>query len=260
MVEEMIVLTSFKPFRDRVGFIQMRAIENWKKTFPGARIVDFQHEVRTPVEGVERLVVEGEVGHPPTFNAIADWVAQNCRGEICLYLNADILFEGCERCERCERFLPDWDFLGVGQRIDTLPEGGHLLHRPSGMDYFFFRAGMFADLPQTVVGRAYYDCALVAWCLRRGVKVVDLTAVVTALHQWHDYSHVSSGRKEVFEGAEAKANKANNELVDFGPHIADAPYAMMTDGKLVPNPKRSWLRQHGYWKLWNLLTRGGKNW
>lgn len=250
----MIVLTSFKPFRDRVGFIQMRAIENWKKMFPGARIVDFQHETRTPVEGVERLVVEGEAGHPPTFNAIADWAAQNCRGEVCLYLNADILFE------KYELKFPDGDFLGIGQRIDTLPEGGQRLHRPSGMDYFFFRAGMFADLPQTVVGRAYYDCALVAWCLRRGVKVVDLTAVVTALHQWHDYSHVSSGRKEVFEGAEAKANKAKNELADFGPHIADAPYAMTTDGKIIPNPKCSWLRQHGYWKLWNILTRGGKSW
>lgn len=241
----------------------MRAVENWTQTFPGARIVDFQHEERTPVDGVERLVLGGEVGHPPTFNAIADWAAQNCRGEICLYLNADILFEkfdGVETFERFEKFLPEGDFLGVGQRIDTLPEGGRRLHRPSGMDYFFFRAGMFADLPQTVVGRAYYDCALVAWCLRKGVKVVDLTAVVSVLHQWHDYSHVSTGRKEVFEGVEAKANKENNDLVDFGPHIADAPYAMTAGGMIISNHKRSWLRQHGHWKLWNLLTRGGKNW
>lgn len=259
----MIVLTSFKPFRDRVGLIQMRAIENWKKTFPGARIVDFQHETRTPVEGVERLVVEGVVGHPPTFNAIADWTAQNCRGEVCLYLNADILFEkfeGSEKFEEFEKHLPEGNFLGIGQRIDALSEGGLRLHRPSGMDYFFFRAGMFADLPQTIVGRAYYDCALVAWCLRRDVKVVDLTTVVSVIHQWHNYLHVPCGRREVFEGPEAQANKANNELEDFGPHIADAPYAMTTDGKIIPNPKRSWLRQHGYWKLWNILTRGGKSW
>lgn len=234
----MRLFTSYKPFVGRVGEIQSRARENWKSRFPCAEIVD----------------VQGENG-PPTFTQIASRVRP---GEPVLYSNGDILFEA--GVETVLANLPSSPFLGIGQRTDWLENGQKVLHRPSGMDYFFFRGGMFSDLPTTVVGRAYYDSALVAWALRKRVPVIDLTSVLTVVHQWHDYGHVSDGRKGVFEGAEARANWENNGLRDFGPHVADAPLMMTASGRIVPNVRWGHLRRAGAWRTWNLLTRGGRFW
>ena len=234
----MRIFTSYKPFVGRVGEIQMLARENWKSRFPSAEIAD----------------VQGESG-PPDFAQIA---ARASAGEIALYCNGDILFES--GVETVLSNLPDGDFLAVGQRIDWLEDGTRERHRPSGMDYFFFRGGMFADLPPTVVGRAYYDSALVAWALRKGLPVIDLTPALKVVHQWHDYGHVKDGRKGVFAGTDARANKTNNNLPHFGPHIADAGFMMTREGKIVPNARLGRLRRSGRWGLWNVLTRGGRLW
>lgn len=249
----MVVLTSFKHFAGRAGLIQARSIARWREL--GWHIVDFQNEARTPIEGVKRIVVEGDENVPPKFNQVAEWARRNCPDEICIYTNADILFEG--NVELVVGSLPAADFLAIGQRTDTFPDGGSELHRPTGIDYFFFRGGMFGDLPETIVGRAYYDCALVNWALKKRVPVIDLTSVLTAIHQWHDYGHVKNGKEEVYEGDVAQTNKRNNGLPDFGPHIADATMAMLPTGRIVPNPRESWLRRRGHWQLWNVLTRGG---
>ena len=232
----MKILTSYKPFVGRAGEIQTRARRNWEML------------------GLEVVDVQGVAG-PPEFG---DVLKQVLPGEVVVYSNGDILFEN--GLETVVRNLPEGEFLAVGQRIDLLPDGTRRLHGPSGMDYFFFRGGMFSDLPRTIVGRAYYDSALVAWALRKKIPVIDLTAVLRVVHQWHDYGHVAGGRKAVFEGADAQANKLNNELPHFGPHIADATCMMTRAGKIVPNVRCGRLRKSGKWSLWNILTRGGRIW
>ena len=144
-------------------------------------------------------------GAPPEFSHIAKVAFADEGATTCLYVNADILFgeEVTDVISWCEQ--QSEDFLVIGRRMDELPDGSRRLHRPSGMDYFFFRAGMYCDLPKTIVGRAYYDCALLAYCLRRGIRVVDASDVLEAIHQWHDYAHVQGGRSEVFSGADAAA-------------------------------------------------------
>lgn len=230
------ILTSFKPFVGRACEIQTRSRLNWE------------------VLGLEVRDVQGVAG-PPEFG---DVLKQVLPGEVVVYSNGDILFE--DGLETVVRNLPKGEFLAVGQRLDLLPDGTRRLHGPSGMDYFFFRGGMFSDLPRTIVGRAYYDSALVAWALRKKIPVIDLTAVLRVVHQWHDYGHVAGGRKAVFEGADAQANKLNNELPHFGPHIADATCMMTRAGKIVPNVRCGRLRKSGKWSLWNILTRGGRIW
>lgn len=230
------ILTSFKPFVGRACEIQTRSRLNWEAL------------------GLEVRDVQGVAG-PPEFG---DVLKQVLPGEVVVYSNGDILFE--DGLETVVRNLPNGEFLAVGQRLDLFPDGTRRLHGPSGMDYFFFRGGMFSDLPRTIVGRAYYDSALVAWALRKKIPVIDLTAVLRVVHQWHDYGHVAGGRKAVFEGADAQANKLNNELPHFGPHIADATCMMTRAGKIVPNVRCGRLRKSGKWSLWNILTRGGRIW
>lgn len=231
------ILTSFKSFIGRVGEIQTCARLNWE------------------VLGLEVRDVQGVAG-PPEFGEV---LKQVLPGEVVVYSNGDILFE--DGLETVVRNLPNGEFLAVGQRLDLFPDGTRRLHGPSGMDYFFFRGGMFSDLPRTIVGRAYYDSALVAWALRKKIPVIDLTAVLRVVHQWHDYGHVAGGRKAVFEGADAQANKLNNELPHFGPHIADATYEMRWRNEVeveIVRRRVGFLRKHGFWSLWNILTRGGR--
>lgn len=238
----MTVFTSLKPEGSpRIREVQDAARTNWRARF-----------------GVEPVAFAGE---PPEFSEVVRRGADAADADgVILYANADVLFgEEVRRVVAWCRAQEE-DFLVVGRRTDLLPDGRRVVHRPSGMDYFFFRRGMFRDLPRTVVGRAYYDCALLAHCLRRGIRVIDASDVLEVEHQWHDYGHVAGGRAEVFSGEAAVANKRNNALRDFGPHLADVAWRFVREGdglKVVPK-RVPLLRRLGCRRLWNLLTRGGR--
>lgn len=237
----MTILTALKPFVGRVAEVQACALANWKLRFPDAEIVD----------------VQGEAG-PPDFADIVRRAADGA-GDVLVYANADILFPpaAADVARWCEAQADD--FLVVGRRTDELEGGQREPHRPSGMDYFFFRKGMFSDLPETRMGRAYCDSALLAHCLRCGIRVVDASDVLDVVHQFHVYGHVAGGRDEVFAGADAMANKRNNRLRDFGPHLADVGERFVWKGgslAVVRKPVCP-LRRLGLWGLWNRLFRGG---
>jgi len=61
------------------------------------------------------------------------------------------------------------------------------------IDYFAFSRGLYPAMPPLAVGRFWWDNWLV-WKVRSmGAPVVDASAVVTAVHQNHDYSHTTYG-------------------------------------------------------------------
>lgn len=258
---EMTIFTALKPNEGRIAEIQARSQANWRECFPDCEIVD--------------------VGENRRFDQI---LARLRPGEVAAWINADILFvnsedqrngEGrgvAETLAACFAALKERKKgLVVGQRTDLLPGGQMELHRPSGMDYFFFTKETFEGLPPVVMGRSYCDSALVAHCLRKRIPVIDATKVITALHQWHDYAHVDGGREEVFSGEEALANKRENGLHDFGPHVADAGWRFeavdeveRTGGGGQRTCRLSVVKRHvpvlrrlGLWGMWNRVTRGG---
>ncbi len=233
------LFTALKPAQGDVARIQSVALANWRERLPNCEIITFE-------------------GEPPLFAEVIRRSAA-CEGDVIIYANADILFAPEIGA------IVEWsaeqkrDYLIVGRRTDILAGGQREVHRPSGMDYFIFRKGMFSDLPETRVGRAYYDSALLAYCLRRKICVIDASGVLEVLHQYHDYGHLAGGRSEVFGGAVARANKQNNRLLDFGPHIADVREQFVWRGEsLSVVPKRvNLLRRLGLWGLWNRIYRGG---
>lgn len=232
------IYTSLKSGEGRVREIQARALANWRAL------------------GCEVVTLAG----PVAFEAVARAAAEGA-SPVCAWCNADILFDDGLNDVVAWCAAQAEDYLIVGQRTDLLEGGQRELHRPSGMDYFIFRKGMFRDLPPTVMGRSYCDSALVAYCLRRGIRAIDATDVMTVTHQWHDYGHVAGGRAEVFGGEAAQANRRNNGLRDFGPHIADVKERFeKREGfeALRAVPKRvPLLRRMGLRGVWNRLTRGG---
>ena len=115
---------------------------------------------------------------------------------------------------------------------------------------------MFKDLSKVTMGRAYCDNALVAYCLRRNIPVIDASFALRVEHQFHDYGHIAGGRSSVGHGEEAMSNKRDNGLRDFGPNVLDATHTLLPDGRIVPNIRK----RPACWGVWNLLTRGGKYW
>lgn len=243
MANDMAIFAALKPMEGRAEEMQRRSLANWHDAFRPSALVEFE-------------------GPLFPFAEMVKMVERDSDADILMYANADILFDKTQIAAIWEMWggqLPDVlgdKFLLSGQRVDILEAGTKRLHRPSGMDYFVFRRGMFRDLPRVVMGRAYCDNALLAYCLRRGVPVVDASFALRVEHQFHDYGHIAGGRNAVWEGDEAMANKRNNNLRDFGPNVLDATYTLLTDGRIVPNIRR----RPKCWGLWNFLTRGGKYW
>ena len=243
MQEEFAIFTSLKPAEGRAKSIQERSLANWQDVFCGAAFIEFEGPLVPFAEMIKKVEHDSDAG-------------------ILMYANADILFSKTQVNEMAkswnELFMPPLagEFLLTGQRVDILEDGSRRLHRPSGMDYFIFRRGMFRDLPRVVMGRAYCDNALLAYCLRRGMPVVDASFALRVEHQFHDYGHIAGGRKAVWEGDDAVANKRNNALRNFGPNVLDATHTLLPDGRIVPNIRK----RPRCWGLWNFLTRGGKWW
>ena len=243
MSEGLAIFTTMKLGIGRAQEIQARALSNWTNVFSGAVIEEFD-------------------GPLIPFAEMVDKVEHSSHADVLIYVNADILFDE-SRVHNLWRILGgsphgvfERDFLLTGQRIDILECGQKRLHRPSGMDYFVFRRGMFHDLPRVLMGRAYCDNALVAYCLRKGIPVIDASFALRVEHQFHDYGHVAGGRKTVWQGEDAVANKRNNGLRDYGPNVLDATHTLLPDGALVPNIRK----RPQCWGLWHFITRGGKWW
>ena len=269
---ELVIFTSFKPFVGDAAILQGRSLANWRLILPMAQIVNFETKsaIVEDYPATINTVQLDEQGRVPSFGAMVKSLIDHTDADLFLYVNGDILFD--KTILTALRSVPPYDFLLTGQRIDRNEQGERCLHRPSGMDYFLFRRGMFANLPSVTMGRAYCDSALVADCLRRSIPVIDASFAVRVEHQYHYYGHIEGGRESVWNGADARQNLKDNGLRPFAPHCIDATQTLLSDGRIVPTIRPSLLRRleislyyrHGWrWcppfnALWNLVTRGGR--
>jgi hypothetical protein len=97
-----------------------------------------------------------------------------------------------------------------------------------GIDYFVFPRHLLTLVPDgLVVGRAGWDNWPLYEARLRKAWVVDVTPVVMAIHQDHDYSHHPAGRRGVYKGVEAQRNytliggSLNALTVQDATHILD---------------------------------------
>ena len=279
-------LSSPKAFSGPADIIQRNAILSWKKTHPRAEVIIYGDSV-----GTANVCHELEVQHVPDiqcspsgvpyFNGIVEHARLHARYDIQVYLNSDILMSPMVIS------LPGQigfsSFLIVGQRLD-LSEGicvdmaeagwqnelaqlaqtnGVELHGPSGTDYFIFTRGLWKGLSPLVIGRAGYDGALLAYCLRKNVPIIDATYSLPALHQFHGYGHVVGAVKEVFLGEDATNNKTLHGIKHSAPLISDSTWRL-NEGRLLADPARGdyvrrlelYVRFNKRWETSALLIRG----
>ncbi len=218
-----------KAFRGHMEVIQRNAIQSWTLLRPRVEIILLGDE-----HGTERVaktlalrhvpgIARNDYGTPLLDDVLRQASRVSTQETLC-YVNADIvlmdnLLGAVESVRRRKE-----SFLVVGQRWDidlrepfdfssgwetrlraSVAAQGRL-HPPTGMDYFVFSRGLWGDVPPFAIGRTVWDNWLVYRARARHASVVDATERVTAVHQDHDYSHLSAGAGDVWKGPEAADN------------------------------------------------------
>lgn len=75
------------------------------------------------------------------------------------------------------------------------------------IDYFVFTRKIYEEaLPPFVIGRVFWDNWLLWKVLSSRYPVVDVSPVVLAVHQNHDYGYHPQGKAGVFHGEESSRN------------------------------------------------------
>ncbi len=247
-----------KPFRGHIGIIQRNAIQSWKLVHPDAEVILFGNE-----EGAAEAARDLSARHEPEvernslgtplLSSLFDRADRLARHDRLCFLNADILLTDDflaastrlakmhERSlmvgRRCDVDITQpWDFSQPdwGERLRSLARERGKLRPPQWIDFFVFPRGLLSgQVPPFAVGRPGYDNWLL-WKVRSmNVPVVDVTQVVLAIHQNHDYSHHPGGQKGLWQDVEAQQNYALLGKGHFAT-IDNATHLLTPDG-LRPN-------------------------
>jgi len=258
-----------KPFVPPFDVIQGRAIRSWKALGPDVQVILAGDE-----KGIAEAAREFGVDHVPEiartpeggllFGDLVERCLTISRHELIAYVNADILLLPNILTAACA--VPFPRFLMAGYRLDLPENPRHIdldkdlatqlrvpgavaeLKLTTGCDYFVFTRETWRDVPRLVIGRAGIENGLIHKALLDGIPVVDSTLAVTAVHQFHNYSHLAGGRGVAFEGPDAQAN-----LASCGPVRAHPRDAMLVliGGEIVRAPWRGdWFRRFFVLRPW----------
>lgn len=246
------VFTIPKPFTDpHITLIQRNAISSWKSLGKEVEVLLLGDDAGVAEAAEEFAVVHiGDAAKNEFGTPLLDWAfktaAQRGSGDLTCYTNADIIL--------LEDFLPalqrlprDRPYLGIGRRWNCDVSGEMDFGNPEalrrwvassgnldegrGSDLFISPRGTDFAMPAFAVGRPGWDNWLIGKALRLGIPVIDLTPSVTAVHQNHDYSHVSQRTGSDWEGPEADRNRALGGWIDRYTHTpANATHLLERDG------------------------------
>ena len=240
-----------KPFRGHVRITQRNAIHSWTLLKPAPEIFLMGDE-----EGVSETAEEFKVRHlafiernefgTPLVSSIFEEAERAATQEVMCYLNADILLlsDFTEAVERVQSKMPQSLMVGRRWNLDIkkpidfnanwkdwlLTELAHRgkLYYHFAIDYFVYPKGIWGEIPSFAIGRPGWDI----WMLYRAhvlnVPMVDLTKMVSVVHQNHDYSHHPEGWLGASKGKEAKQNF--ELLGEISYSLLDAQYCLTEKG------------------------------
>jgi len=262
-----------KAFRGHIGVIQRNALNSWIRLGQGVQVILFGND-----DGVAEAAREAGAEHvsdialtefgTPLLNFAFSTAARIARNPLLCYVNGDIIFTDelirAVNSIRKRHFVmvgrrwnvdivDPWDFSDLKWREKLLKfahEHG-TLYRDDAIDYFVFpRDSKLTILPPFAVGRPGWDNYFLFRCRQLGYPLIDATAVVTAVHQNHDYAHVPNGTGRDWAGPEADANL--NLIKDTSQKfiITDATHRLTESGlKRASDPEYSRRRGARYLAL-----------
>jgi hypothetical protein len=219
------IFTCPKKFEKKIGVIQTNAINSWKSLDPKIQIILIGNDP-TVKKFAEKNDVEFADGvqvndyGTPYVDSIFEIAEKKSRYDILVYINADlILFNDFLDAVSAVRggFRR---FLVTGQRRDlevnklinffdtesretvyNLARQKGRKHGYTGMDYFVFKKRSLGHIPKFLIGRDEWDNWMVYNALIKGIKTIDATGGITAVHQNHGYFHLTRKKKSDEESA-----------------------------------------------------------
>ncbi|VXD18725.1 putative glycosyl transferase [Planktothrix serta PCC 8927] len=233
-IQPSLTITIFavpKPFRGQIGLIQRNAIQSWLHLQPQPEIILLGND-----QGTEATAREFGLRHipdvklnsqgTPLLNSIFFQASQQATHPILTYVNSDIILtrDFLPTVQQVIRQYPQFLILGRRWNIDiteplnydnpnweqNLRDRLHQAGTFSGvgaLDYFVFPKPLFSQLPEFAIGRAGWDNWMVGEALKQNIPVINGSQLITAIHQNHDYNHLSGRRLEAFQGIEAQQNQ-----------------------------------------------------
>jgi hypothetical protein len=209
-----------KPFAGHIGVIQRNALGSWIRLGEGVQVILLGNDA-----GVAEAAREAGAEHVPDIdrteygtplvNSAFSMAARMARNPLLCYVNGDIMFT--DELTRAAASIRKRNFLMVGRRwnvditepwdfsdpqwrkkLVTFARDREMLYRDDAIDYFidyfvFSRDSKLTNLPPFAIGRPRWDNYFLFRCRQLGYPLIDATAVVTAVHQNHDYAHVPLG-------------------------------------------------------------------
>lgn len=250
--------TTAKPFAGHSAIIQRNALESWRRLDPGIEIIlvgddpgvaEICRELHLHYEAK----IERKKNGTKTVRSVFGQAQQTARHEYVCYCNCDIILTA-DLARAFQNVRAKFDkFLMVGRRWDldvtqpldfSLPDWQETLvtrARREGfqrfyynIDYFVFPRGSYPHFPDLVIGRNHWDQWLVWKAAAKGLPVVDVSDVVTAVHQNHDYAYHPQGMAGVWYDEATHANYCAAGGHSHLHTIEDATY-FLGQGGIRPN-------------------------
>ena len=224
------LFTTAKAFTGHSEIIQRNALKSWTLLHPDVEIILFGDDA-----GAVEISRELGLRHEPhvernefgtkRIDFIFRRAQQIARHDVLCYSNCDMIYtrEFCGALETVQANFPK--FLMVGRRWDTniaaplnfsspswdsdavaLARGQGIKQPGYSVDYFAFRRGLYAKMPELVIGRVWWDHWLVWKARMESAAVVDVSPIVTAIHQNHDYGYHPAGAKGIWTDQQAQRN------------------------------------------------------
>ncbi len=243
-----------RAFTGHMDLIQRNAICSWLALCPPCEVLLLGDDGGTAdvarQYGIRHLprVERNEFG-TPLINSLFRIAQEAASNDVLCQINADIMLtdDFLPALERVRSARPkflvsgqrwdvdlakSWDFDRPGwcsQLRDHAFRYGKL-HPRTGLDYFTFIKGTFAEIPPFAIGRRVLDNWLVYRARSLGIPVIDATDAITVVHQNHGYSFHPQGEVGVMEGPEVECNLA---LAGGSPHLftlEDATHVLTPSG------------------------------
>ena len=250
-----------KAFTGDAALIQNNAIASWTRLGDDCEIILLGDDPGTAEAAVrygvghEAKIARNEFG-TPLLSDVVSRMHQRAKFPLVALVNADIILlsdflpavrtasrmyrdfllvasrYNC-RLETPLRFESGWDMA-----LRTQARTENRMYPAGGSDIFVFPRGLITHAPAFSIGRGYWDNWLMRAARNEHVPLIDATAALTAVHQDHDYGHVSGilaggGDAPVYQSDEGRRN-----LALAGGHLGlytvfDATHILTVDGQLI---------------------------
>lgn len=207
-----------KPFTGHIGIIQKNAIQSWLAIKPEPQIILFGNETGTDQICKEFNLLhipeieQNELGTPKVHSAF-NKVSQAALHPLMAYINADIIVTGeikdilgsvqgrfkeflmvGRRVDLDVDELLDFSGMGWKQRLLDKADREGILHWSKGSDYFIFNRSVEWKMPAFTTRNGFDNWII--WKARSlNMPVIDATNALTCIHQSHERTYQSIGKK-----------------------------------------------------------------